>query len=84
MSRGRVFPFVQGLFGGDRFSGGVSGVGSGSSNAFAAAVGGGADVTLSRHVSLRAVQFDYFYTRFNSASQNNFRLQSGIVYRFGR
>jgi len=84
MSRGRVFPFVQALFGGDRFSGGVSGLGSSSTNAFAAAVGGGADVTLTRHVSLRAVQVDYFYTRFNSASQNNFRIQTGIVYRFGR
>ena len=84
MSRGRVFPFVQGLFGGQQFSAGVSGAGSGSSNAFAAAVGGGADVTLTKHVSLRAVQVDYLYTHFNSASQNNFRIQTGVVYRFGR
>jgi outer membrane immunogenic protein len=84
MSRGRVFPFVQVLAGGERFSGGVSGVGTGSSNAFAMAAGGGADVTLTRHVSLRAVQFDYLYTHIGGASQNNFRLQSGIVYRFGR
>jgi len=83
-SHRRVFPFVQGLFGGDRFSAGVAGVGSGSSNAFAAAVGGGADVTLTRHVSLRALQVDYFYTHFGGASQNNFRLQSGIVWRIGR
>jgi len=83
-SHGRVFPFVQGLFGGDRFSAGVGGFGSGSSNAFAAAVGGGADVTLTRHVSLRALQVDYFYTHFGGASQNNFRLQSGIVWRIGR
>ena len=81
---GRLFPFVQGLFGGDRFTGSLSGAGSSSSNAFAAAVGGGADVTLTRHVSLRAVQFDYFYTHFGGASQNNFRLQSGIVWRIGR
>ena len=84
MSRGRVFPFVQGLFGGDRFSGGVSGAGSGSTNAFAAAVGGGADVTLTKHVSLRAVQVDYLYTHFGGESQNNFRIQTGVVYRFGR
>ena len=81
---GRVFPFVQALFGGDRFSGSVSGAGSGSSNAFATALGGGADVTLTRHVSLRALQVDYFYTHFGGASQNNFRLQSGIVWRIGR
>lgn len=83
-SSGRVFPFVQALFGGERFSAGVTGVGSGSTNAFAMAAGGGADVTLTRHVSFRAIQFDYLYTHFGGASQNNFRLQSGIVWRFGR
>jgi outer membrane immunogenic protein len=84
MSRGRVFPFIQVLAGGQRFTGGIAGVGTGSTNAFAAAVGGGADVTLTRHLSLRAVQFDYLYTHVTGTSENNFRLQSGIVYRFGR
>jgi outer membrane immunogenic protein len=83
-SHGRVYPFVQGLFGGERFSAGVTGVGSASTNAFAAALGGGADVTLTRHVSLRALQVDYLYTHFGGASQNNLRLQSGIVWRIGR
>lgn len=83
-AQGRVYPFVQGLFGGERFSAGVTGVGSASSNAFATALGGGADVTLTRHVSLRALQFDYLYTHFGGRSQNNLRIQSGIVWRFGR
>jgi outer membrane immunogenic protein len=83
-SHGRVFPFVQALFGAERFSAGLSGVGSGSTNAFATAVGGGADVTLTRHVSLRAFQVDYLYTHFGGASQNNFRVQTGIVWRIGR
>ena len=83
-NRGRVFPFVQALFGGERFSAGASGFGSASANAFAMAAGVGADVTLTRHVSLRAIQVDYLYTHFGGASQNNLRLQSGIVYRFGR
>ena len=83
-AHGRVYPFVQALFGGERFSAGVTGVGSASSNAFATALGGGADVTLTRHVSLRALQVDYLYTHFGGASQNNFRLQSGIVWRIGR
>jgi outer membrane immunogenic protein len=83
-AHGRVYPFVQALFGGERFSAGVTGVGSASSNAFAAALGGGADVTLTRHVSLRALQVDYLYTHFGGASQNNLRLQSGIVWRIGR
>ena len=82
--QGRVFPFVQALVGGDRFSAGFSGVGTASSSAFAVAAGGGADVTLTRHVSLRAVQVDYLLTRFNGASQNNVRLQTGLVWRFDR
>jgi outer membrane immunogenic protein len=83
-AHGRVYPFVQGLFGAERFSAGVTGVGSASSNAFATALGGGADVTLTRHVSLRALQVDYLYTHFGGASQNSLRFQSGIVWRIGR
>ena len=81
---GRVFPFVQALFGGERFSAGVSGVGSGSTNSFAFTAGGGADITLTRHVSWRAIQVEYLYTHFGGATQNNLRLQSGLVWRFGR
>jgi opacity protein-like surface antigen len=81
---GRVFPFVQTLFGGEQFSAGVTGVGSASSNAFAMTAGGGADVTLTRHLTFRAIQVEYLYTHFGGASQNNVRLQSGIVWRFGR
>ena len=83
-SRGRVFPFVQALFGGEQFSASATGVGSASSNAFAMTAGGGADVTLTRHVSFRAIQVEYLYTHFGGASQNNLRLQSGIVWRIGR
>ena len=83
-TRGRVFPFVQALFGGEQFSAGATGLGSASSNAFAAAAGGGADVTLTRHISLRAIQVDYLYTHFAGAGQNNLRIQSGLVWRFGR
>src|SRR5215470_4819347 len=82
-SHGRLFPFVQALVGAERLSAGVTGVGSGSTSAFAMAAGGGADFTLTRHVSFRA-QADYLYTHFSSANQNNFRLQSGLVWRFGR
>ena len=83
-SHGRVFPFVQALFGAERFSAGLTGVGSGSTNAFAWTAGGGADVMLTKHVSLRAVQVEYLMTRFGGQSQNNVRLQSGLVWRFGR
>ncbi len=83
-SRGRVTPFVQGLFGGERATASVSGLGSDSENAFAFAFGGGADVSLTQHVSVRAIQFDYFGTHYAGATQNNFRLQTGLVWHFGR
>jgi opacity protein-like surface antigen len=83
-TRGRVLPFVQVLVGGERFSAGATGLGSASSNAFAMTAGGGADVPLSKQVSWRAIQVEYLYTHFGGASQNNLRLQSGIVWRFSR
>jgi outer membrane immunogenic protein len=83
-THGRLFPFVQALFGGEQLSAGATGFGSASINAFAAAAGGGADVTLTRHVSLRAIQVDYLYTHFAGTGQNNLRIQSGLVWRFGR
>jgi opacity protein-like surface antigen len=81
---GRLYPYVQALFGSERLSAGATGVGSASTNAFAMTAGGGADITLTKHVTLRAVQFEYLYTHFSGASQNNVRLQSGIVWRIGR
>jgi len=81
---GRLFPFVQTLFGGERFSAGATGLGSSSTSAFAMTAGGGADITLNRSLSLRAIQVEYLYTHFGGASQNNLRIQSGIVWRFGR
>jgi opacity protein-like surface antigen len=81
---GRIFPFVQSLFGGEQISASATGLGSASNSAFAATAGGGADVTLTRSVSLRAIQVEYLFTHFGGASQNNVRIQSGIVWRFGR
>jgi opacity protein-like surface antigen len=81
---GRVFPFVQTLFGGEQFSAGATGLGSASTNAFAMTAGGGADITLTRRISFRAIQVEYLYTHFGGALQNNVRIQSGIVWRFGR
>jgi len=83
-THGRVYPFVQALFGGERFSAGVTGVGSGATNAFGMAAGGGADITMTHHISWRAIQVDYLYTRFGGSNQNSVRLQSCIVWRFSR
>lgn len=49
------------------------------------ALGGGADYKWKPNLVIRFIQADYLYTRFNGINnhQNNFRLQAGIVYRFG-
>jgi len=82
----RVTPFAQVLFGGAHASGRASGVSS-SDSAFAMSVGGGLDLKLSRHFSLRPAQVDYLLTRFNEGAtstqnQNNLRVSTGVVFRF--
>jgi outer membrane immunogenic protein len=58
---------------------------AGSDNGFALTAGGGLDLKLSHHFSLRVVQADYFLTHFNNSlnhRQNNFRIGAGMVFRF--
>lgn len=60
-----------------------------SATAFAAAVGGGVDINAHRNVAVRAIQIDYLLTRFSDElgdrrTQNNLRVSTGIVFRFGR
>jgi len=81
---GRVTPYVQALFGGEKASATITGFPSTSTNAFAMTMGGGTDVRLTPHLSFRAIQFEYLYTHFSGAKQNNVRIQSGLVYRFGK
>lgn len=56
---------------------------------FAMAAGGGLDVKLSRHVSLRAFEVEYFMTRLNDFravgdnTQDNIRASAGISFTFG-
>lgn len=81
---GRFTPYAQVLFGGEKASASVTGFPSTSVNSFAMTFGGGADFQLTRHVAFRAIQLEYLYTHFSGAKQNNLRLQSGLVYRFGK
>lgn len=81
---GKVTPFVQVLLGGVVSSSGIQQAGWQSH--FAMAAGGGIDVRVSRHFSIRPVQAEYFMTKIPdglSNRQNNFRLGAGIVFRFG-
>jgi hypothetical protein len=90
----RFNPYVQTLFGGQRFSNGlVSSTGSPalgtSQNNFAAAFGGGLDVTVNNHMAVRPFQVEYVMTQFSPGTgytnnvANGLRYSAGIVFRFG-
>ena len=91
----RVTPFVQVLAGGIHASeitlSGCTGACTllPSANAFALTAGGGVDVRIHHRLALRLIQAEYMMTRFDnlstgsSASQNDIRLSTGLVLRFG-
>jgi outer membrane protein OmpA-like peptidoglycan-associated protein len=61
-------------------------LGSFHQNAFATALGGGFDLSLTKHVAWRVVQAEYLFTKFpdgNNNQQNNIRAATGLVFRFG-
>jgi len=85
----RFTPFAQGLFGIAHATGSLTPSSTtgllASANAFAFEAGGGLDFTLTRSFSLRAIQADYFYTRFENGvnqRQNNLRLSAGLIFHF--
>jgi opacity protein-like surface antigen len=79
---GRLEPFGEALFAADHASLTAGGA-TGSDSAFAMALGGGADYKWRPSVAIRFILADYLYTRFGGTNQNNFRIQAGIVFRFG-
>ncbi|HLI64491.1 MAG TPA: outer membrane beta-barrel protein [Terriglobales bacterium] len=79
---GHVTPFAHALFGVDRFHTTVVG-GSGTDSSFAMAVGGGLDVPVKGIFAIRAAQLDWLRTSHFSNSQNNLRVSTGVVFRFG-
>jgi len=58
-----------------------------SKNAFAMAAGGGVDIGLTKHIAWRAAQVEYVLTNFDYHNgyqpQNNLRVSSGILFRWG-
>jgi opacity protein-like surface antigen len=82
--RGKVTLFAQTLFGGIWTTDGIA-QSTGPENNFAMTAGGGIDFKLSRHVSVRPVQAEYFMTKIPDGlknRQNNFRFGAGVVFRF--
>jgi outer membrane protein OmpA-like peptidoglycan-associated protein len=80
-------PFAEFLLGGAHA--GPPMTGDGSQSAFALAAGGGVDIALTRNIVWRFAEIDYLMTNFTGSSlggngrQDNLRLGSGIVLRFG-
>ena len=82
---GKVTPFAQTLLGGIWATHGIGQ--SESVNSFAMTAGGGIDFKVSRHVSVRPVQAEYFMTKLPDGltnRQNNLRVGAGIAVRLGR
>ncbi len=82
---GKATPFAQTLFGGIWTTDGIGH--SGSENNFAMTAGGGIDFKVSKHVSVRPVQAEYFMTKIPDGlndRQNNLRVGAGVVVRLGR
>ena len=81
-------PFGEILFGGVHAGPPLTG-NAHSQSTFGMAVGGGVDVVITRYLAWRFVEMDYLMTNFSgptlgaSSRQNNFRVGSGIVFRFG-
>ena len=74
-------PFAHALFGVSHASASFAGSGA-SDNSFGMALGGGVDAGVTKNIALRLIQADYLMTRFGSATQNNARISTGVVFRF--
>ena len=90
----RVTPFAQVLFGAAHagqvtLSGctGTSCTPLPAQTAFAMTAGGGFDIRLARHISIRAIQAEYLMTQFSDPTtgagdtQNDLRLSAGLLFR---
>jgi opacity protein-like surface antigen len=85
LRRGIVTPFTQVLLGATATSSGIEQLGW--QNHFAMAAGGGIDVRVSRHVSIRPVQAEYLMTKIPDGlnnRQDNFRFSTGVSLLLGR
>jgi Outer membrane protein beta-barrel domain len=89
----RWTPYMQFLFGGAHAWSGPTNLQQ-TQDAFATAAGGGVDVNLTKHISIKPIQVEYVMTQFDSASlggstkgfgnhQNDIRYSGGVVLKFG-
>lgn len=87
LRRDYFVPFAEFLLGASHV--GVPFTGTESQTSFSLLAGGGVDIVLNRYVAWRFAEIDYFQTNFSGSSvggnarQDNFRIGTGIVLRFG-
>ncbi len=74
---GKVTPFAEVLAGGAHLGGGDVGV-----TKFSMAFGGGLDYSVNKSVGVRLAKFDYNYVQGDGGHLNNFRVATGIVFKF--
>jgi opacity protein-like surface antigen len=82
-------PFGQALFGGvhgfdSYFPAPVGKLPTSYDTSFALTIGGGLDIAVSKHIWIRAVQADYFYSQLRNLQgdrQNQFRIGAGVLCR---
>jgi hypothetical protein len=90
----RLTPYVQMLVGGARLSASyfdptTNARVTGHQNGFAAALGGGIDIKMTQHISVKPIQLEYLMTQDPSPfsdlphTQNNLRYSAGVLFRFG-
>jgi outer membrane immunogenic protein len=87
----KLQPFGQALFGGvhgfdSYFPAPVGKLPTSYDTSFAMTIGGGVDLAVSKHIWIRALQADYYYSELRNVQgdrQNEFRLAAGIVFRGG-
>jgi outer membrane immunogenic protein len=93
----RLEPYVQVLLGGTKIKGTVGGGDIETDGAFSLAAGGGVDINLTKHISLRSLQAEYLYSPYREYMEggfqytgnfarplrrNHLRISSGINFRF--
>lgn len=79
-----VTPFVHALFGYEQTTAKLESTNlKATSSSYAMAFGGGIDVKVSRGVAIRLFQADYYRPQAFGTSQNDLRVSTGIVFRFG-
>jgi len=85
----RFQPFGQALFGGvhgfdSYFPAPVGKLPTSYDTSYAGTVGGGLDIAVSKHIWIRAIQADYFYSELRNLQgdrQNQLRIGAGVLFR---